>query len=296
MGKILWKDISIGDVFKDGSKVKSIHESYEADCYKIFYKNNNFLSRGKNCVLSDTHLLLIDLKKLNKECLKWAIYNFGNCAIATDYNKHIYFKDDTFTEIAFEENEVVKYDFSKVTDSKYWLPIKAIFLLVRNFKQKLYCNGNLITSIEYFGNNEVFCVETDTHKFETCDLIHHNSVTLRDIIFHCLTHGEQISVALIDLKWTEFTPFKGMKNVVAVANTVQEAVEVMRVGREVMYKRNQELAKLKLNDIKNFKPNKPTDEVIVAGRRLKDSDTLEIKTKDGELKTVTVKELENYIE
>ena len=103
-----------------------------------------------------------------------------------------------------------------------------------------------------------------------------------------------MAIALVDLKWTEFTPFKDVKNVVAVANTIRETSEVMRMARECMYKRNQELAKLGLNNIKDFKPKKPTDEVIVAGRKLKDSDTVEIKV-NGEIKTVTVKELEKYL-
>lgn len=288
MQKILWKDIKIGDTFKDGSKVISIHEHYKSDCYKLFYKN-------KNIILSETHLLLCNIKKLNKECKKWIEDNFSEYYIPTLYDKYIYFKDEQCDEIAFEETVAVKSDPCKVSDKEYWLPIKAIFLLIRNFKQKIYCNGNLIKNIEFVGIKEVFCVETDTHKFETNDLIHHNSVTLRNIIFHCLTHQDQISIALIDLKWTEFTPFKGLKNVVAVANTVQEAAEVMRIGREVMYKRNQEMAKLGINNIADYKPQKPTDQVMVAGRQLNDNDKVEIRTIDGEVKTITVKELEQYL-
>lgn len=162
------------------------------------------------------------------------------------------------------------------------------------------CNKFYLNEIQYVGKKEVFCVETDSHRFETgpevgYGLIHHNSVTLRNIIFHCLTHSEQIMIALIDLKLTEFEPFKGVKGVVAVANTVREAVEVLRIGREVMYKRNAQLAKLGLNDIKDFKPTQPTDEVVVAGRLLKDTDTVEIR-KGEEIKTVTVKELEQYLD
>lgn len=289
MAKILWKDIKINDTFKDGSKVVSIHEHYNSECYKIFY------DRNRNIVLSDTHLLLCNIKKLNKECKKWVEDNFGSYLIPTLFDKHIYLKDDSSDEIAFEHMEVVKSDPSKVSENEYWLPVKAIFVLIRNFNQKIYCNNILLKNIEYFGVKEVFCVETDTHKFEANELIHHNSVTLRNIIFHCLTHQDQISIALIDLKWTEFTPFKGLKNVVAVANTVQEAAEVMRVAREVMYKRNQEMAKLGINNISDYKPKKPTDEVMVAGRKLNDNDQLEIRTINGEVKTVTVKELEQYL-
>ena len=286
--KKYWKNIAIGDTFSDGSKVLSIHEKYIDDCYKIYYNN-------ESCILSETHLLLCNIKDLNKECYDWVIENFGNYKIPTLYDQHLYYSDSSLSNLCYEKLEVIDADISKISDYEIWLPIKVIFILIRNFYQKIYCNNNLLYKIEYFGKKEVFCVETNTHKFETCNLIHHNSVTLRNIIFHCLTHGEQISIALIDLKYTEFTPFKGFKNVVAVANTVQEAVEVMRVAREVMYKRNQEMAKLGINNISDYKPQKPTNEVIVAGRKLNDNDNIEIKTKDGEIKTITVKELEEYL-
>jgi len=285
--KKLWKNISIGDTFKDGSKVLSIHDSYEDDCYKISYGH-------QSCILSKTHLLLIDVSCTEESIMCWIKENFDGYLIPTLYDKHIYLNNET-NDIEFSQFEVVESDPSKVSETEYWLPVETIFMLIRNFRQKLRCNGNLIEKIDYFGKQEVFCVETDTHKFNTCDLIHHNSVTLRNIIFHCLTHGDQISIALIDLKWTEFTPFKGMKNVVAVANTVQEAVEVMRVAREVMYKRNQEMAKLGINNIVDYKPQKPTTEVMVAGRKLSDDQEIEIKTVNGEVKTVTVKELEKYL-
>lgn len=304
----LWKDIKINDTFIDGSKVVSIHESYECECYDVFYKESIF-KKEQHCILSNTHLLLCNISKLNNECKKWVKDNFSDWKIPTLYDKHIYYKDltnilkDKITkkELLYsledplnEKLEVIKSDCSKVSENEYWLPVNAIFLLEKQFKQKIICNNKYI-HVNYVGKREVFCVETDTHKFETCGLIHHNSVTLRNIIFHCLTHGEQICIALIDLKFTEFTPFKNVKNVVAVANTVQEAAEIMRLGREVMYKRNQELAKLGINDIKDFKPTKPTNEVVVAGRKLKDTDTVEIKLPNGEEKTVTIKELEQYL-
>ena len=305
-----WKDIKIGDIFLDGSKVLSIHEKYKCDTYKLTYNiggiRSNINKYDKTIILSDTHLLLCNIEKLNNECQKWVIDNFSNYQIPTLFDKHIYLKEnveninkDIFSQncesILREEYEVIESDPSKISEFDFWLPVSAIFLLVRQMKQKIYCNNQYIKNIEYSGIKEVFCVETDTHKFLTNDLIHHNSVTLRNVIFHCLTHGEQISIALIDLKYTEFSPYKGFKNVVAVANTVREACEIMRIGREVMYKRNQEMAKLGINDIKNFKPQKPTNEVIVAGRKLKDDDKIEIRTANGEELTVTVKELENYL-
>lgn len=310
MAKKLWKEIKVGDVFKDGSVVKSIHESYLDDCYLLEYRKRHFLYEKRKCMLSQFHLLLCDIKHCDAEIKQWVDKNFGNYSIPTLYDKHLYFENladylenhPTIVDIqslvndALEsEDEAVESDLSKVDENLYWLPVSTIFILVRKFKQKIYCNNNIITNVEYRGKMEVFCVETDSHRFETCGLIHHNSVTLRNIIFHCLTHGEQIAIALIDLKYTEFTYFKGVKNVVAVANTVRETAEIMRIARECMYKRNQELSKLGLTDIKDFKPQKPTDEVIVAGRKLKDSETVEIRLPNGEEKTVTVKELEQYL-
>ena len=313
MKEKIWKNIEIGDEFLDGSKVVSIHESYESECYDVYFKSGVFIKKEEHCILSEEHLLLCDISKLNDEFKHWVVKNFGGYAIPTLYDKHIYHKDlseilkpemtkeelnnaliELETNSEYENLEVVESDPSNVSENEYWLPAKTIFYLVRDCNQSVYCNEHRLF-INYAGKKEVFCIETDTHKFETCGLIHHNSVTLRNIIFHCLTHGEQICIALIDLKYTEFTPFKGVKNVVAVANTVREAAEIMRLGREIMYKRNQELAKIGINDIKDFKPTKPTDEVIVAGRKLKDTDTVEIRLPNGEEKTVTVKELEQYL-
>ena len=84
------------------------------------------------------------------------------------------------------------------------------------------------------------------------------------------------------------------KNVIAVANTVAEAAEVVRIGRSIMYKRNKEMEELDITDIKDFKPKKPTDKVSVAGRMLNDSDTISVRV-DGEEKEITVKELESIL-
>ena len=313
-----WKDIEEGYEFKDGSKVISKHGVYEAECYivkyykedKTFFKDLFAYKNAHEIVLSNTHLLLIDIHKMNRECRRWVEDNFSGYRIPVSYNKHIYFKDlnNVFSEsnmisetefiekALFSQLEVSESDDSKVDDYHYWLPISAIFLLVENFKQKLYCNGYRIKSLKFKGYLDVFCVETDTHRFEMNGLIHHNSVTLRNIILHCLTHQDEIAIALVDLKWVEFSYYKGFKNVVAVANTIPEACEILRLAKEVMYKRNQEMSKLGINNIADFKPQQPTGEVMVAGRKLKDEDLVEIKTVNGEIKTVTVKELEGYLQ
>lgn len=206
------------------------------------------------------------------------------------------------------EDLAICWDKSHPKENLYWLPVAFIHMLVhnlniqnknkiiKNHKEYLTCNGHNIVDTEFVGTATVFCVETDSHRFEMNDLIHHNSVTLRNIILHCLTHGEDVCIALVDLKVVEFEAYKGMKNIVAVANSVRECVEVLRIMRECMYARNREMAKMGINDIKDQKPTEDTGEVMIFNHKFKDSDVVEIKTKDGEIKQVTVKELEGYLD
>ena len=299
-----WSEIEIGDVFPDGSKVISKHEEYDALCYKIEYKKRFGRIpdlRRRSCTLSEDHLLLIDISMMSLPGKQWIKDNFTNYKIPTLIDRHIYFENlmenlDSLNKLPERiEDKAVKTDLSNVSDYEFWLPLRLIVDLV-HMGEKLLCNNNIILSAKCEGIKRVFCVETDTNRFETCGLIHHNSVTLRNIILHCLTHGEEIAIALVDLKMTEFEAYKKLKNVVAVANDVREAVEILRIMRECMYARNREMAKLGINDIKDFKPQIPTDEVMIFNHRMKDTDTVEIKTKDGEIKTVTVKELEGYLQ
>lgn len=318
-----WKDIEIGDEFLDGSKVVDLHESYISDCYKISYESNKiFKSFSFSFELSEDHLLLCDTSHVSEDNKKFIEEMFGNYLIPTLYDKHIWFenleKDEdgkylpNFEDVIKSETVVVNGDKSKIAENLYWLPVKFIHDLIA-IKEKVLCN-NFVLKSEYIGKKEVFCVETDSHQYNTIGynesikekdihlldhekygLIHHNSVSIRDVIFHCLTHGEDITIGLVDVKLTEFEPWKGHKNVAAVANNVKEAIELARLAREVMYKRNAELAKLGLNDIADFKPQKATNKVVVAGRNLTDDDKVEIKLMSGEIKTVTVKELEQYL-
>lgn len=291
-----WKEIELGDKFLDGSKVIEIHDPYEEECYKLHYK---YKFKNYEIELSKSHLLLCDISKIDDN-IKDEIEKWSEYGIPTVYDQHIYVEDENdILDILNNKNiepmyEPVEWDNVRVEDNLYWLPIEAINWLLLN-KQKVTCNDCKLTKSEYIGIKTVQCVMTDTHQYQTNHLIHHNSVSLRNIIFHCLTHSSDIAIALIDLKYTEFSIYKGVKNVVAVANTVQEAAEIMRVARECMYKRNQELAKLGLTDIKDHKPQEPTDEVIVCNRKLNDNDTVEIELPNGERKIVTVKELESYL-
>ena len=226
-------------------------------------------------------------------------YNYNNCL---DKKNNEISKDirDKFTpEIV--EDYVKSADFSNVSENEYWLPVSLIFDLI-NKKEEILAvvkkdtkETSKIIKCEYAGVKPVRCVETSTHSFEICGLVHHNSVTLRNVILHCLTHQESIAIALVDLKQTEFEAYKGLKGVVAVANSVREAVEILRIQRECMYARNKEMAKLGLNDIKDFKPKEPTDETMIFNWKFKNTDKVQIKTVDGEIKEVTVDELEAYL-
>lgn len=319
-----WKDIAVGDQFLDGSKVVSLHESYIIDTYRIFYESNKLFKSFKfSFDLSADHLLLCDISKVSNDNKKFIEETFGNYIIPTLYDRHIWLdkieKDENdglyvpnIKDVIKEEIFIADGDSSKVSDNEYWLPVKFIHDLA-SIRETILCNGYPLKS-EYIGEKEVFCVETDSHKYNTVGynesikekdihlldhekygLIHHNSVSIRDVIFHCLTHGQDIKIGLVDVKLTEFEPWKGHKNVVGVANNVKEAIELARVAREVMYTRNAELAKLGLNDVADFKPQRPTNKVVVAGRNLTDDDKVEIKLMSGEIKTVTVKELEQYL-
>lgn len=317
-----WKDIKVGDEFLDGSKVLALHEPYISDVYEVSYSSNRLFKRFDfSFELSSDHLLLCDISKVSKENRDFIDETFGDYIIPTLYDKHIWLdkldKDlegnylPNLNDYIRSETVLVEGDRSKVSETEYWLPVKFIHDLL-SIRETVICNGYELKS-RYIGEKEVFCVETDTHQYNTIGynesldgeidklnnpkygLIHHNSVSIRDVIFHCLTHGEDITIGLVDVKLTEFEPWKGHKNVAAVANNVKEAIELARLAREVMYKRNAELAKLGLNDIADFKPQKPTNKVVVAGRNLTDDDTVEIKLMSGEIKTVTVKELEQYL-
>ena len=125
-------------------------------------------------------------------------------------------------------------------------------------------------------------------------LISHNSVTLRNVIFHCIEHNNKISVALVDIKQTEFYPFKGMNVVVAVANSVQEAAEILRIGRSVMYSRNKKMQKMGLNDMADYKPTDWTGKVWITGREFDKDEKIKCRVA-GEEKEMTALEIYEYL-
>jgi hypothetical protein len=325
-----WSDIAVGDEFPNGSVVKSIHEKYDAICYEIKYRKQHGKIGdfgSKRCILAEDHLLLVDIKSMTLAGKQWVRENFTGYSIPTLVDRHLQcnvelktlkpdengknfdlsiLHGEALEELSLLEKSLengktleikdvaVASDLSNVSENEFWLPVRLVVDMI-NLGEQAMCNGHIMLEGKCVGKRSVFCVETDDHRFETCGLMHHNSVTLRNIILHCLSHGEEVAIALVDLKMTEFEAYKGLKNVVAVANNVRECAEILRVMRECMYARNREMAKLGINDIKDFRPQHPTDEVMIFNHRMKDTDELEIKTVDGEVKMVTVKELEGYL-
>ena len=117
---------------------------------------------------------------------------------------------------------------------------------------------------------------------------------MRNIIFHCIEHNNKISAALIDIKQTEFYPFKGINGICAVANSVTEAAEVLRIGRAVMYARNKKMQKLGINDCADYKPTEWTGKVWITGREFDQNERIKVRI-GSEEKEMTALEIYEYL-
>jgi len=304
---VKWKDVKVGDFFPDGSQVTQIHTTHMIDCYKVYY--GNFLAE-RSIILSKDHLLLCDISLLNEEIKKAVLFLFKDHKIPINADCHMYsnepldenakkkitdymINDGPLDESLFNKVEVKFENLNShpaiLNDKTMWLTVENIAWLV-SMKQKIYCNGYAIKETYFYGNMSARCVSTSSGLYKTNDLIHHNSVTLRNIIFHCLTHSYDWGLGLVDLKLTEFTQFKDVNGVVGVANTVPEAVELLRVAREILYRRNKILADKGLQNITDYKPEKPTEKIWVSGRELHEDTELKVKINEKET-TMTAKEL-----
>lgn len=139
-----------------------------------------------------------------------------------------------------------------------------------------------------------FCVSTSTGEYSLNGLTSHNSVLIQNIILHCIEHRDKIALALIDIKQSEFSNYKKMAGIVGVANTTEEAVEILRIARAVMYKRNKELAKLGIKKIAEHKPQKRTGKVYITGRDYNEDDEVIVRV-DGEGTTMKARDLVDYL-
>lgn len=85
-----------------------------------------------------------------------------------------------------------------------------------------------------------------------------------------------------------------MNGVVAVANSVQEAAEILRIGRSVMYSRNKKMQKIGLNDVADYQPTSWTGKVWITGREFDQNDQIKVRI-NGEEKTMTALEIYEYL-
>lgn len=111
---------------------------------------------------------------------------------------------------------------------------------------------------------------------------------------HCISHRNEIALALVDPKVVEFSAYKGMNGIVGVANSLLESVELLRIARVVMYKRNKELAALGLKNIGEYTPTKKSGKVFITGREYNENDIIKIR-ENGEEKQMTAAELVEYL-
>ena len=271
-----WSEVQEGDKFPDGSQVTKVHPIYSAPCYAV--KNNEecvlseehlLLINTSLCTceikewllenldgyaiptLSERHAYVDDLEPLlNAQTLNHdeitdlfaslGLYRGNGVCFLGDHIGAS--KEILGMHLKNVEDIPMQADPAHVEGDVYWLPVKLIFALFQKGERLLAIRNVgapiLVVDVRYVGVQQVRCVEVTGHRFETAGFIHHNSVTLRNVILHCLTHGFEIAIALVDLKMTEFEAYKGVKNVVAVANSVREAVEILRIQRECMYAHN----------------------------------------------------------
>jgi hypothetical protein len=337
-----WSEVQVGDFMSDGSVVTQVHETHSCECFKITVSKHkldnlvcihDYLKQDRaSIVVSEDHLLLVDISKLKKQDREEIYDNYVEMTVPIEEEMYL-FTDQQLTDsvkkdicdaltagsekdidrIKEENNIDTILEASEVTKSEpkiynrdmnlIWLNALEINILIKH-GYNISTAGNRIIECEYVGQKACRCISTNTGKYSTdevfnghnkfnldgYDFIHHNSVTIRNIIFHCVTHG--IKVGLVDLKLTEFTPWKGHENVLGVANSVREAAELLRIARALMYKRNGELAKAGVVDLVDYKPKHITTRISVFGREYEDSEKCVVKDPEtGEEKEITMKEL-----
>ncbi|MBQ8193546.1 MAG: hypothetical protein IJZ46_05705 [Bacilli bacterium] len=85
-----------------------------------------------------------------------------------------------------------------------------------------------------------------------------------------------------------------MNGVVAVANSVAEAAEILRIGRSVMYSRNKKMQAIGLNDVADYQPSDWTGKVWITGREFDKDDIIKCRI-DNEEKEMTALEIYEYL-
>ena len=304
-----WKDVNVGHVFSDGSVVTEKHLSHQYNSYKVTYNN-------RTIVLSGDHLLQFNISPLcdeakveiTKYCvgnvpLKEKLYvnilgtaDISHRKVITDYllgksvcgvkvtdisEPHYEFYIFDFDDGMYYEASVnrvqTSWESQKISDNLYWIPVNGLAYLFNRYGILTF-SGITIQNVEFLGKLPCFCVSTSTGKYELNGLIHHNSVAVQNIIYGGIAHRNEVALSLIDPKFTEFSGYKGMKGITGVANTVEESVEVLRIAKQAMYRRNQRLAELKIKNIMEYKPTKKSGLVYVTGRDYREEDIIKVRT------------------
>ncbi len=111
---------------------------------------------------------------------------------------------------------------------------------------------------------------------------------------HCIEHSDKIALGLIDPKNVEFAGYNGMKGIVGVATNTLESVELLRIARQVMLKRNREMSKMGIKNIGEYRPQHKTDKVFITGREYNENDLIRVRI-DGQEQQMTAKELVEYL-
>lgn len=280
--------------FGDGAIQTQTHTVHNIFCYRFWLKKHPKDIKDSSLTLSEDHLILCKLKnKLNEEWEKY-ILTLQQENIPTEEDVHVYYKDGEFET----ENETIETE-SWIYDEEnniYWLSAKVIFILLSKFGNRFIRPvDNKFVKWEAVGERKCFCISTDIGRYKCCGVINHNSVALRNIIFHSLTHSDDIVLGLVDLKLSEFSRYKGVANVCGVANSVGETAELLRIGREVMYKRNSENAENGLTDFMDFKPQGPTNIIRIFGHEYDENTEFDVKV-NGEDRKMTAKEMLEFIQ
>ena len=85
-----------------------------------------------------------------------------------------------------------------------------------------------------------------------------------------------------------------MNGVTCVANSVQEAAELLRIGRAVMYSRNKKLQQLGLNDMASYQPTDWTGKIWITGREFDKDEMIKVRIA-GEEKEMSALEIYEYL-
>lgn len=121
------------------------------------------------------------------------------------------------------------------------------------------------------------------------------SVTIQNSIMHAIEHRNKVATLLLDPKFVEFDNYRDMNGILGVACTAKEIVEVLRIARLVMYKRNQEMAKLGIKNIHDYKPKNRTDKIFVSGVDMQEYEKLLVKN-GNEVQETTALDLLNKVQ